>query len=102
MLLTSRLLDDKVISKLGFMESHKLLALLKTALKSLSMDDSTRLYFEFAPDNQALMKISVDSLAEKGDEIIVHLKPEYAACKPFLRALSSNTSNGVSGANRCC
>jgi len=107
--ITIQLLDGSSNSTEGHMSSSKFLGIVGSALKSLESDDAAAyLFFEFAPDNGPIRKLSIESVEQSDGEISVSLGSERAVCKPFQRAKAAKavaaTSNATvdSSAGGCC
>jgi hypothetical protein len=106
---TIQLLDGSAQSTEGHMSSAKFAGIVSTATKALAVDDAHFLYFEFAPDNGPIRKLSVESIETGDQEISVSLGGEKAVCKPFQRsqaALATVASDGADTASvsspGCC
>jgi len=95
---TIQLLDGPAESTEGHMTSTKFAGIISTAIKTLALDDAPFLYFEFAPNNGPIRKLSVESVESSEHEISVSLGSEKAVCKPFQRAKAAQTATALSGA----
>nr|CAA6824594.1 MAG: Unknown protein [uncultured Thiotrichaceae bacterium] len=94
---TIQLLDGSAQSSEGHMSGSKFLAIVGTAVKSLSIDTAPYLFFEFALGNGPLRKLNIESIERTKDEISVSLGSETAVCKPFQRMADANTAKSLSG-----
>jgi len=92
--ITIQLLDGSTNSKQGYMSGSKFLAIIGSAMKSLSADDAPYLFFEFAPENGPIRKLSVDTIEFTSNEISVSLGSEQAVCKPYQRAKAAAILSG--------
>lgn len=115
-----QLLDGSATSKAGHMPASKFLAITSSAMKTLKADTAAYFFFEFAPDNGPIRKLSVESVEHTEHELAVSLGSEQAVCKPLQRAkatlatavlsgITVQTSNkgccsdtGVSNSSGCC
>lgn len=84
--ITVQLLDGLPNSEQGHMPASKFQAIVVAAMKSLPADRSSYLFFEFAPNNGPIRKLSIESIEQTNSEIAVSLGSERAVCKPFQRA----------------
>jgi len=106
--ITIQLLDGSPDSTQGHMSGSKFLGIIGSARKTLSSDAAPYLFFEFAPDNGPIRKLSIESVEQADDEISVSLGSERAVCKPFQRAKAAKAMaalNGVaseSSGGGCC
>jgi len=87
--ITIQLLDGSSDSQQGYMSGSKFLGIVRSALSSLASDSAPFLFFEFAPDNGPIRKLSIETVEYSDDEISVSLGSELAVCKPFQRAKSA-------------
>lgn len=100
-----QLLDGSPTSTQGHMSGSKFLGIIGSALSSLSTDTAAHLYFEFAPGNGPIRKLSIDSFERHDSELSVSLGSERAVCKPFQRAkdaLAINGGNTQPSSGGCC
>ena len=106
--ITVQLLDGSSSSTQGHMSGSKFLGIVGSALKSLESDAAPYLFFEFAPDNGPIRKLTIESVEQLDEEISVSLGSERAVCKPFQRAKDAMTAAALSGVaiessgNGCC
>jgi len=98
--LVIELLDGSSAALTEHMSSRKMLGILEKALDTMQNDDSTKLYFEFSPENAALLKSSVSTMQRVDSTLIIALKPITAQCKPFQRAIQNGIAS--SNGNGCC
>jgi len=87
------------------MSGAKFLGIVGTALKTIESDAAPYLFFEFAPDNGPIRKLSVESVEQMAGEISVSLGSERAVCKPFQRAIGAAALSGAaveSSGGGCC
>lgn len=98
--LVIQLLDGKADSSNTHMQSATMMSILNQALDTTQVDDSTHLYFEFAPNNVALQKSTVSRIEMVNNTITITLAATSAQCKPFQRALASGKAS--TGTNGCC
>ncbi len=103
---TIQLLDGSSGSTEGYMATSKFVGIVSGALKSLSNDVPQHLFFEFAPDNGAIRKLTVQKIENSADEIAVYLGREKALCKPLQRMKAAHESSSDEGRNSskkaCC
>jgi len=95
--ITVQLLDGSAKSKEGHMSASKFSAIIGAALKSLPADTAPYLFFEFAPDNGPIRKLSIESIEFADNEVAVSLGSEQAVCKPFQRAKAAKAAAALSG-----
>jgi len=103
--ITVQLLDGTTQSTQGHMSSTKLRTIVNSALTKLEVDAAAQLFFEFAPDNGPLRKLSVDTIESSDDELVILLESEKALCKPYQRLKDAVTLGGVASAQTgggCC
>lgn len=104
--ITVQLLDGSATSTEGHMQGSKFMAILGSALKSLQTETASHLFFEYAPENGPIRKLSVESVEHTDSEIAVSLGSEKAVCKPFQRALAAGAAAagvvGQSSGESCC
>lgn len=93
-----QLLDGNANSKSGYMPARKFVSILDKALEDNQQNEHTELYFEFAPGNAALQKLSVENIGIVDDSVSVSLSGTTAQCKPLERALGK----GVAALSRGC
>lgn len=104
---TIQLLDGSPESKQGHMSGSKFLGIVGTAAKTLSVDVAPYLFFEFAPGNGPIRKLSIESIERNTDEISVSLGSEQAVCKPFqrmigARAAAASGGKALTSDDACC
>jgi len=95
--ITVQLLDGSPESTQGHMSGSKFLGIIGKALENLKQEDAPYLFFEFAPNNGAIRKLSVKSLEQSDDEFSVSLGTEKAVCKPFQRSKAARAAAALSG-----
>jgi len=103
--ITIQLLDGSPDSTQGHMSGSKFLGIIGTALKSLESDAAPYLFFEFAPGNGPIRKLSIESVEQTATETSVSLGSERAVCKPFQRAKNAAALSGAaveSSGGGCC
>jgi len=98
--LVIQLLDGNAGSSNTYMQSATMAGIMNQALNNTQVDDSTHLYFEFAPDNASLQKSTVRAIETANNTITIELAITSAQCKPFQRALASGKAS--TGASGCC
>lgn len=103
--LTIQLLDGSTNITQSHMSGSKFTAIVAKALEKLSAEDAPLLYFEYAPNNGPIRKLSVESIESTPNEISVSLGGEKAVCKPFQRLKTAARSNAISTTSSgtgCC
>ena len=70
----------------SFMNAGKFMKIALAGKSKLPSEDDGELYFEFAPDNKAMRKLSVQLVEEREGQLFVELGPVAALCKPALRS----------------
>jgi len=98
--LVIQLLDGNAETSKTYMQSTKFMGILDKALNTEHADESTNLYFEFAPGNAALQKSSISAIEIADNTIVISLTATTAQCKPYQRALASGTVSASE--NGCC
>ena len=96
-----QLLDGSAHLKGKHMSCAKFIGIVGTALDSLTSNENSETYIEFAPNNEALRKLAIESIEQTENEVIVNLSNPTAMCKPFQRAMAKQTASMPSGAS-CC
>ena len=97
--LVIQLLDGNAASSNAFMQASKFLGILNKATKDKLADTNPTLYFEFAPDNKALTKSSIERIDIIDGNIVIALNALTAQCKPYQRALINGTADSSSSGN---
>ena len=98
--ITVQLLDGSPSSGKGHMSGSKFAGIIGSAPGTLSTTTASHLYFEYAPDNGPVRKLSVESFEQSDTELSVTLGSERAVCKPFQRVKDALTINASS--EGCC
>lgn len=95
-----QLMDGSSLYNGEHMSCGKFIGIVGKAIESLSFDEDSLTFIEFAPNNDGLRKLTIDS-AENGDRhVILKLSSPTATCKPYLRTMT----NPLNKASResCC
>jgi len=92
-----QILDGSSLSLSDHMSGSKFLNILRGSMKTLEISDNTQLYFEYAPGNGPIRKLTAESIRTDDDATTISLSGASASCKPFERA---KESLGVGAA--CC
>jgi hypothetical protein len=105
--ITIQLLDGSADSTKGQMSAGKFLAIVDSAMNSLQAESAPSLFFEFAPDNGPIRKLSIASIEHIDSKVAVSLGSEHAVCKPFQRAkeASAGVLSGITepaSGDGCC
>ncbi len=103
--ITVQLLDGSLSSRAGYMSGSKFLGIIGSALGSLPTATASHLFFEYAPDNGPIRKLSVKLFEQNDAELSVSLGSERAVCKPFQRAKDAIAISGgttQSSSEGCC
>lgn len=107
--ITIQLLDGSSMSTQGHMPASKFLGIVSGALSKLIEDSASFVFFEFAPDNGPIRKLSIESIETKVEEVSIVLGSERAVCKPFQRAkaalklpLMKGKSSAPASSSGCC
>lgn len=96
-----QLLDGSALFKGEHMSCAKFTGIVSTAIGSLTVDENTLTYIEFAPNNAALRKLVIDSVKQSESEVVVHLSSPTAMCKPLQRAMANQVTKTQSESS-CC
>lgn len=108
--ITVQLLDGHADSKQDHMPGSKFMGIVGKALETLSEDTAPYLFFEFAPNNGPIRKLSIESIEIGNSELSISLGSEKAMCKPFQRskaarvvaALGVRTIDKSMSSSSCC
>ena len=91
-----QLLDGSALFKGEHMSCAKFTGIVSTAIESLTVDENTQTYIEFAPNNGALGKLVIDSIEQSENKVVVHLSNPTAMCKPYQRAMAAQATRNQS------
>lgn len=103
-----QLLDGPMTEAGTHMPASKFAAIVKAGLAALPELGNGELYFEYAPGNEGMRKLSVVGIEYAGERTLVTLGARKATCKPIERYLETatveNTSAGCCGfsSSACC
>lgn len=95
--ITVQLLDGSADSKQGHMPCSKFMSIVGKALEKLQENGAPFLFFEYAPDNGPIRKLSIESITTGANEVSISLGSEQAECKPFQRFKAAQAAAALSG-----
>jgi len=98
--ITVQLLDGSALFKGKHMSFGKFMGIVGKAIESLSFDENTLTFIEFAPNNEGLRKLVIDRVDHNEGQVLVHLSSPTALCKPYHRAMAGKLAEQPS--NSCC
>ena len=92
-----QLMDGSALFKGEHMSCGKFLGIAGKAIESLSFDNNTLTFIEFAPNNAGLRKLTIDSIEVSDEQVIVKLTSPTAMCKPYQRAVAKQPAESCCG-----
>lgn len=95
--ITVQLLDGSADSKQGHMPGSKFMGIVGKALEKLQESKAPYLFFEYAPNNGPIRKLSIESIETDSNEVSISLGSEQAVCKPFQRSKAARAAATLSG-----
>jgi hypothetical protein len=95
-----QLMDGSALFKGEHMSCDKFLGIAGKAIESLSFDENTLTFIEFAPNNKGLRKLAIETVEASEGQVIVTLTSPTAMCKPYQRALAKQLPNADK--ESCC
>ena len=95
-----QLMDGSALFKGEHMSCGKFLGIAGKAIESLSFDNNTLTFIEFAPNNTGLRKLTIDSVEASDEQVVVSLTSPTAMCKPYQRAMAKQSPKAAS--TPCC
>ena len=98
--ITVQLMDGSALFKGEHMSCGKFIGIISKAIESLSYDENTLTFIEFAPNNGGLRKFVIDSIEPSEEQVIVNLSSPTAVCKPYQRAMAKKSATAEKSV--CC
>ena len=98
--ITVQLMDGSALFKGEHMSCGKFIRIISKAIESLSYDENTLTFIEFAPNNVGLRKLVIDSVETSEEQVLVHLSSPTAMCKPYQRAMAGKPA--TADKSSCC
>ena len=95
-----QLIDGSALFKGKHMSCRKFMGIVGKAIESLSFDENTATFIEFAPNNEGLRKLVIDRVDQNEGQVLVHLSSPTALCKPYQRAMAGKLVEPSN--NSCC